>query len=63
MYREVLPGSILTYGRATWQNKAIALVWAVFLIVDFALDRLHFFLQQGAVHHYRLWGGDSDHGL
>jgi len=62
VFRKVLPGSILTYGRSTWQNKAIALVWAVFFDSRFFVGAVVLFFRQGAVHYYRLWRGDSDHG-
>ena len=43
MRRRTLPGSTLAYGHTGWVNKAIALVWAVFLVVGPEVAALYFF--------------------
>ena len=43
MRRRTLPGLIMSHGHCDWVSKAMALVWAVFLIAGPTLDSMYFF--------------------
>ena len=59
--RSTLPGSSLAYGLHDWASKALALVWAAFLICGPRADSMYYFLQRsGALPQTMEWNYPLD---